>query len=235
MQHASLAAVDQRPRSIGERARAGAPWLPLALVLTMLVLSALGRSPVPTVFGAATDSDQLIVNGSVDREVHLDASGCVGAGALDLGTLVPDDPAASTAASCAIDFGSSNSAAGADLNVNEDPAAPDAATSSAMKCVGGGCSTVSPNPDEIPDHQGATMPGAGNDAFAMRVTGATLPATAVWTVNNYYDLQDAADLACQTTGLTDGTCNFRFAGMVSTTGTPPGSYQALAQYTVVPR
>lgn len=225
MRNRSVTRAAERTRRAPEGALA---WLPLALVCTLVVASALGLRIVPGA-GAVTGSTTVTITGSVDREVHMSGAGCNAATDLDIGTLTPGDPAVETSGSCDITFGTNNSGAGADLNVSEDPGAP-ASPTDAMKCVTAACGFPG-SPSSLPDYQGNGIP-AGSSAFGMRLASAS-SATAVWTVNAssapsgwFYDVQDAADTACQTSSMSDGTCSFRFAAGASGTQLP-GSYQAL--------
>lgn len=204
------------------------PWLPLALLLFVVLAGALGIRLTPISFGA--NPEQVIVTGSVDKEIHLVPT-CAGAAALNLGSVVPDDPAVQTAANCSMTFGTDNSAAGADLVINEDPASP---AGNAMKCV------ATCGADTIADYEGVGMPAAPASAFSIRLDSIGGAAAAIWTINGdltgqMYDVQDAADLACQTSSLVDGTCSFRFAAQVASVSDAPGSYQALVQATALAR
>jgi hypothetical protein len=198
------------------------PWLPLALILFALLVTALRVPIVPSSEGATTDSGTVTINGFVDKDVQIDGSACVG-GALNLGLLTPGDPMVSTASDCTITFSSSNSPAGADLVIQESPVT----ANNAMQCAGGTCAadTVAPN-DGLNDFSGATYVGQTGSNFGMRLMSSANAASAVWAVNPQTYAVDAASTACQTASQSAGDCAFRFAASASATTDLPGTYQA---------
>ena len=205
-------------------------WVPLALIAAILAISAL------TAFGGVPTAgavDTITVTGQVNKAVYMDASGCAGASALDIGDLVPGDPWKRTASDCAILFGSSNSALGADLTVFEDPGAP-ASPSGAMKCIVASCTGGSWDGQLGDVAPNSLPPGSNASAFGAQLESATGLATAGWTIGNTNPI-DGSSTACSTTGVGDGTCAFRFGASADTTSDGPGAYQAQVQYLVLAR
>lgn len=209
-------------------------WVPLALLVGVLLLAAIGRPVVPP-SSAAVKSSTITVTGSVRAEVHLDATGCTSVAALDLDQIVPDDPARETAANCNVTFGSTNNLAGTDLTVQEDPAAP-ATPAEALKCIAASCTG-----DSVADYSGAGMPTAPASAFAMRLDASgpgTTPGPGWSTstdVSGDMHAVAAPSTACRTSAIGDGSCGFRFAAMATSASDQPGDYQALARFVVLPR
>ncbi|MCW2927964.1 MAG: hypothetical protein JWM86_1932 [Thermoleophilia bacterium] len=217
----------QEPRS--SLLRTSLVWLPLVVLVVLLAASATtARGIVPSA-GAASTID---VTGLVDELVYLDATGCSTPSSLALGDLVTDDPWKRTAADCSIMFGSSNSALGADLQVLEDPAAP-AAPTDAMKCIVASCSGGSYDGAINDAPVNSVAPTTSASAFGLQLEGAAGTAAPVWTVGRA-NPASAASTACNTTGIGDGTCNFRF-GASSNATDGPGAYQAQVQFIVLAR
>lgn len=200
-------------------------WLPLAAVVALLLVGAItGGSGLPS----AQAADEITVTGLVDEYVYMDATGCSGASSLAIGDLVPGDPWKRTTADCSILFGTSNSALGADLDVLEDPAAP-ATPPDAMKCQVASCGT-----SELDDVAANSIPPASAaSAFGVQLEAASGLASAVWTTGRANPVA-AADTACNTAAIGDGTCAFRF-GASADTGDGPGAYQAQVQFLVLAR
>jgi hypothetical protein len=203
-------------------------WAPLALIVAILTASWMsGHSPVRSAAASSVNID-----GSVAADVFIDASGCT-ALAVNIGELVPGDPWKTAqdegAALCAIDFGSSNHAAGTDLTMFEDPAAP-AAPTDAMKCVGGSCTG-----DSLSDFSGGAEPANGASAFGAQLLATGGIASGTWPIAPAVrDVQDAGDTTCQTSAAGTGTCSFTF-GATASSSDLPGSYQALARLLVLAR
>lgn len=205
-------------------------WLPLLALVVLLMASALtGRGGVASDAHAA---NTVTVTGLVNKLVYLDATGCSGPAALDIGDLVPDDPWKRTAADCSILFGTSNSPLGADLSVLEDPAAP-AAPADAMKCSVASCTGGSFDGAINDVAANSTAPSTSASAFGAQLESATGLATAGWTAGKANPVA-AASTACSTTNVGDGTCAFRFGASANTTD-GPGSYQAQVQFLVLAR
>jgi hypothetical protein len=206
----------------------------------LLVAGGLGYSPFTSAFAApvVTDSETVVVGGTVDKEVHL-SSACAPA-SLTIGTLVPGDPAREASANCDVTFGSNNSVLGAELTVVDSSAGTNPGRH-AMVCVSASCGFPG-SPRTLPDGQGNPMPASGaTSAFAIRLANFSGAATGVWTANplsapsgQFYDAQDVPDIACQTSSAADGVCSFRFAAGASGTQ-DPGAYQALVDFAVQAR
>jgi hypothetical protein len=201
-------------------------WLPLVALLALLVVSAL--SGYGGVARDAHASNTITVTGLVNKLVYLDASGCAASSALDLGDLVPDDPWKRTTSDCSILFGSSNSGAGADLTVLEDPGAP-ASPADAMKCTVASCGASAL--DDVAAN--SAPPASSASAFGAQLESASGLATAGWTVSKANPIA-AASTACSTAAIGDGTCSFRF-GASANSGDGPGVYQAQVQFLVLAR
>lgn len=209
--------------------RTTAVWLPLVVLAVLLSASALSGRGIVTDAGAATTID---VTGLVDELVYLDATGCSAPAALAIGDLVPDDPWKRTGADCAITFGSSNSALGADLQVLEDPGAP-IAPADAMKCIVASCSGGSFDGAINDATADSAPPTSSASAFGLQLESAGGLAAPVWTVGRANPAA-AATTACNTAAVGDGTCSFRF-GAASNASDGPGAYQAQVQFLVLAR
>lgn len=204
-------------------------WLPLLLLLLLACAGMVTGHQLAAVATAADNTDVTIAS-SVAPEIQLSAD-CTGA-AVNMGVLVPGDPARETAADCNMTIGSTNHVEGVELSV-ADAGSPGAG---AMRCVASCVAPVAP----MPDGQGNPMPA---NSFGMRLSGTSGPAatSGVWNVNaaalpsgDYYDVQDTPDNACRTTGTGNGTCSFRFAAQASATQ-GPGDYEAIVRFEVQAR
>jgi hypothetical protein len=205
-------------------------WVPLALIVALLAISSI------TAYGglsSADASDTITVTGQVNKAVYMDASGCSAPSALDIGDLVPGDPWKRTTSDCAILFGSSNSALGADLTVFEDPGAP-ASPPGAMKCIVASCTGGSWDGQLGDVAPNSSPPGSNASAFGAQLESASGLATASWSIGDTNPI-DTSDTPCSTTGVGDGTCAFRFGASADTTADGPGAYQAQVQYLVLAR
>lgn len=208
--------------------------VPLAMMLAVLLMAAAG-APLVGQSSAAVTGSTITVTGSVDAEIHLDASGCTSVAALDLDQIVPDDPARETASNCDVSFGTTNHLPGTDLTVQEDPAAP-ATPTDALKCIAASCTG-----DSVADYSGTGMPAAPASAFAMRLhtTAAGTTPGPGWSrsadVTGDMHALAGPSTPCRTSAIGDGSCGFRFAAMATSANDQPGDYQALAQFVVLPR
>lgn len=205
-------------------------WLPLLAVLALLVASvATGRGPgVDSAVAAST----INVDGEITTDIFVDATGC-GATAVAIGQLVVADPWKTAqdegSATCSIDFGTTNHAAGTSLTMLEDPAAP-ATPTDAMKCTSGDCTGSA-----MDDYEGSSEPTPGTSAFGVQLLAAGGAASSVWsTAPAVYDVQDTGDAACQTSGVGTGSCDFTF-GATAGSSDQVGTYQAEAQLLVLAR
>lgn len=199
-------------------------WLPLVALCALVLASAvLGRGLLPSADAASV----VPVTGSIAADIFVDATNCTPA-AVNIGDLVPGTDPWKTAqdqgaATCSIDFGTTNHAAGTTLSMLEDPAAPPA-PADAMKCTVGACTG-----DALTDYQNVGgEPAAGTSAFGAQLLSNTGIATSVWNATPaVYDVQDTASPACVTGIIGTGTCAFTW-GATASTGDLSGSYQAQA-------
>ncbi len=212
-------------------------WLPLVVLTIVASCYAAGLS-APVAHGDATSS--VTVDGFVIKEMHISTS--CDSNSLTIPNLTPGDPARESTSDCSVVFGSGNSLQGADLYVSDATAGTDPGMD-AMTCVSPSCGTA-----VIPDVSGSP-PAAfngSNGGFAARLRTVTAPAAAVWTQNTsglsgaaplqWYDIQDAPEIACQTNIFGDGTCGFRFAASADPSPLqPPGNYQATVLFESIAR
>jgi hypothetical protein len=210
--------------------RAALAWLPLALLVAVIAVSALdGRAPVPLAQGASV----VPVTGTVAEDISIDTAACLPASVV-IGDIVPGVDPWKTAQDngggiCEVEFGSTNVTQGVNLDVLEDPGAP-AAPTDAMKCVGPGCGG-----DSLADYDGGAEPGAGTSAFGSQLLGSGGIASPVWTGGTYvHEIPDVAVTTCQTGAVGTGTCSFTFGATAAVTDTP-GSYEAQVQYVALAR
>jgi hypothetical protein len=205
-------------------------WLPFAAIVLVLAVSFLtGRGVTPDAHAA-----DVTVTGSVDAEVFLDTTACT-APSLAIGDLIAGTDGWKTAQDtsggqvCTLAFGSSNNAAGADLTIFEDPAAP-ATPTAAMKCVAGSCAG-----SDISDYDASSEPAAGTSAFGLQLVGSGGAASPTWSsAPAVHDVQDLGDTACRTASIGTGTCSFT-PGATAAASDPSGAYSAAAQALVLAR
>lgn len=223
----SMAESVAQPQRVS-RTRTVAAWIPLALLVTAAATGWWNAGGPVQSAGAS----EVEVTGSVAANLFLDTGDC-SAASVAIGEMVPGLDPWKTAQDesgelCRISFGTTNHAAGTDLVMYEDPAAP-AAPADAMKCV-----TTCPGA-ALDDYQGASEPAAGSSAFGAQLLGVGGVARGLWSqppaVN---EVGDTGVAACRTLGVGTGSCSFTW-GATAATSDGPGDYQAQVSLLVLAR
>lgn len=202
------------------------PWIPAALVVSVLFASLVG---IP-VFGLATATTVQSINAEISDDVSLNAS-CAGA-ALTITALDPDRTLQSSGANCdmAIETQSPN---GAELYISDAGAVPG---EDAMTCSTPATCGTSTFPDIAGGTPGFPDPKSG---FGARLTQISGDPRDDWAINfsgastgAFYPVADTPERVCYLQSEGVGTCSVRF-GAAAAPGTRPGTYEAQVLFEAV--